>query len=97
MSNDQVDVIQEILVSKLKEQPWYKTYINTAITVLALGINVIWVLISLGVNIDPTILATVAAFIQAAGAVGVKFAANGVTPRQIKDIEDYVGRHRITE
>ncbi|MCF8605160.1 hypothetical protein L5I01_17540 [Gordonia sp. HY442] len=84
----------EILRDKLADQPWYRTYANTATTLVTLGVNVLWVLVSLGVDIDPTIIGTVAAGIQALGVVGVKLTPNGVTTRQIDELEQYVGKHR---
>ncbi|MCF8610077.1 hypothetical protein L5G28_07860 [Gordonia sp. HY285] len=85
------------LRDKLAAQPWYKTYANTVTTVVTLGVNVLWVLVSLGVDIDPTVIGAVAAAIQGLGAVGVKLTPNGVTRRQIDDLEGYVGRHRKAE
>jgi len=92
--NPQGDIVQDILVEKLKQQPWYKTYINTTIVAVTLAVNVIWLLISVGADVDPTIIGALTGLIQALGVVGVKFAPNGVTPRQIKEIEEYAGRHR---
>ncbi|MGC5249487.1 hypothetical protein ACPXB3_21485 [Gordonia sp. DT219] len=83
-----------ILRDKLAEQPWWKKYANTVTTAITLGVNVLWVLVSLGVDIDPTIIGGVAAAIQALGVLGVKLTPNGVTERQIADIENYVGKHR---
>ena len=89
-SNDLAAVLRD----KLSQQPWYRTYANTAVTLVTLGVNVLWVIISLGVDVDPNIIGAVAAAIQALGVVGVKLTPNGVTERQIHDIEAYVGKHR---
>lgn len=86
--------LTDILRDKLAEQPWYRTYANTATTLVTLGVNLVWILTSLGVDIDPTIIGGVAAAIQALGVVGVKLTPNGVTQRQIDDLDAYVGRHR---
>ena len=88
------NVLKEILQDKLKSQPWYKTYVNTTIVVITLAVNVVWLLVSVGVDVDPTVIGAVTGAIQAAGALGVKLAPNGVTPRQIKELETYVGKHR---
>lgn len=88
------DELTEILQKKLNDQPWYRTYANTVTTVITLGVNVVWVLIALGVNIDPGVIGAVAGAIQALGIVGVKMTPNGVTERQIRDLEGYIGRHR---
>lgn len=86
--------LTDILRDRLAAQPWWQTYANTATTLLTLVVNVVWLLISLGVDIDPTVIGAVAAAIQGAGVVGVKFTPNGVTQRQIDDLDAYVGRHR---
>ena len=96
MSAPQTD-LAEILRHKLEQQPWYRTYANTATTLVTLGVNLLWVLVSLGVDIDPTVIGAIAAGIQALGVVGVKLTPNGVTQRQIDDLEQYVGRHRASE
>lgn len=91
------NALTEILQEKLAAQPWYRTSANTVTTLITLGVNLIWILTSLGVDIDPTIIGGVAAVIQALGVVGVKLTPNGVTQRQIDEIDDYVGRHRRPE
>lgn len=91
---DQATMLTDLLRDKLAEQPWYRTYANTVVTILTLGVNVLWVLISVGVDVDPTIIGTVAAAIQALGVVGIKLTPNGVTDRQIGELTEYAGRHR---
>ena len=91
------DDLTTILQDKLAQQPWWQTYANTVTTVITLGVNVLWVLISLGIDIDPTVIGAVAAAIQGLGVVGVKLTPNGVTRRQIDDLETYVGRHRTEQ
>ncbi|NMO00841.1 hypothetical protein HH308_06390 [Gordonia sp. TBRC 11910] len=93
MSGPQFD-LAAILREKLATQPWYRKSANTVTSILTLGVNVVWVLVSLGVDVDPTIIAGVAAAIQVLGVVGVRLTPNGVTERQIKEIEEYTGRHR---
>ncbi len=90
--------LTQVLQERLAEQPWYRTSANTVTTAVTLGVNVIWVLVSLGVHVDATIVGSVAAAIQALGVLGVRLTPNGVTERQIKEIEqEYVGRHRKAE
>lgn len=84
----------EILQEKKDEQPWYKTYVNSAISSVSLVANVLWALISAGMDVDPLIIIGVLAVIQFAGVMGIKLSTNGVTPKQIKELEDYVGKHR---
>lgn len=85
----------EFLREKLARQPLYKKYANTVTSLIATGVNVLWVLISLGVDVPIEATVSVAVAIQALGVIGVKFTPNGVTEKQIADIEAYSGRHRI--
>ena len=89
--------ITAILRAKLAEQPLYKKYANTVTSLIATAVNVLWVLISLGVDLPSETLIGVAVAIQALGVVGVKFTPNGVTEKQIDDIEEFAGRHRAIE
>lgn len=86
--------LSQVLQQRLAEEPWWRRSANTVTTVVTLGVNVLWVLISLGVHVDPAVIGAVAAAIQALGVVGIKMTPNGVTERQIKEIEGYVGKHR---
>ncbi len=86
--------VADVLQQKLQEQPWYRTVANTVVTLVTLGVNIVWVLIGLGVDVPTEVLIGVAGAIQALGVIGVKLTPNGVTQRQIKEIEQYVGKHR---
>ncbi|WVX87806.1 membrane protein [Gordonia phage BillDoor] len=86
--------VADVLQQKLEEQPWYRTVANTVVTLVTLGVNIVWVLIGLGVDVPTEVLIGVAGAIQALGVIGVKFTPNGVTQRQIREIEQYVGKHR---
>lgn len=90
---DETQVI-DVLQQKLQEQPWYRTVANTVVTLVTLGVNVVWILVGLGIDVPTEVLIGVAGAIQALGVVGVKLTPNGVTERQIKEIEQYVGKHR---
>ncbi|AUV60728.1 holin [Gordonia phage Biskit] len=87
--------VTTVLQQKLQEQPWYRTVANTVVTLVTLGINVVWILVGLGIDVPTEVLVGVAGAIQALGVVGVKLTPNGVTERQIKEIEQYVGKHRV--
>lgn len=89
-------MLVDVLRAKLDAQPWYRTYANTVTTLVTLAVNALWLLVSLGVDVDPTVIGGVASAIQALGVVGVKLTPNGVTRRQIDDLEAYVGRHRAS-
>lgn len=89
--------LDQILRAKLAEQPLYKKYANTVTSLIATAVNVVWVLISLGVELPTEATVGIAVAIQALGVVGVKFTPNGVTEKQIADIEAYAGRHRAIE
>ena len=85
------DLVQ-VLRDRLADQPWYQRSANTVTAIITLGVNVLWVLTSLGVDVDPTVVAGVAAAIQVLGVVGIRLTPNGVTQRQIRDVEAFVGR-----
>ena len=89
-----MDDLAEVLRARLAEQPWYRRSANTVTALVTLGVNVLWVLASVGVDVDPAVIGGVAAAIQVLGVVGIRLTPNGVTERQIRDIEQYVGRHR---
>ena len=93
MTSAGVDLAQ-VLRDRFAAQPWYRKSANTVTGIVTLGVNALWVLTSLGVDVDPTIIAGVAAAIQVLGVVGIRLTPNGVTERQIREIEEYTGRHR---
>lgn len=93
MTSPEFDLAQ-ILRDRFATQPWYRRSANTVTSIVTLGVNVLWVATSLGVDVDPTVVAGVAAAIQVLGVVGIRLTPNGVTQRQITEIEAYVGRHR---
>ena len=89
-----MDDLAEVLRAQLAEQPWYRRSANTVTSIVTLGVNALWVLASVGVDVDPAVIGGVAAAIQVLGVVGIRLTPNGVTQRQIDEIEQYVGRHR---
>ncbi len=86
--------LTQVLRGKLAEQSVYKKYSNTVTSLVATAVNVVWVLISFGVDVPTEATVGIAVAIQALGVVGVKFTPNGVTEKQIKEIEAYAGKHR---
>ena len=88
------EVLVDVLRAQLAAQPWWRTSANTVTSAVTLGVNAGWLLVSFGVDVDPMVIAVVAALVQLLGVVGVKLTPNGVTARQIDELEAYVGRHR---
>lgn len=88
--NPGLDALRELIA----EQPLVKRYSNTVTSIAGLGVNVVWVLISLGVDVPEQTTIAVAVAIQVLATIGVRFTPNGVTEKQVAEIEEYVGRHR---
>ncbi len=88
------DLAAVFLRQQLADQPLVKRYANTVTTLVTLGINVLWILISLGVDVPGDVVTGVAVAIQALGVVGVRLTPNGVTEKQVRELESYAGRHR---
>jgi hypothetical protein len=91
MSND---IIGNILRDKLAEQPLIKRYANTVTTAVGALVAVVWTLVSLGVELPAQVGQGVLVLIAILTTVGVKLTPNGVTEKQVAEIEDYVGTHR---
>lgn len=91
MSND---IIGTILRDKLAEQPLIKKYANTVTTAVGALVAVVWTLVSLGVEMPAQVGQGVLVLIAILTTVGVKLTPNGVTEKQVEEIEDYVGKHR---
>jgi hypothetical protein len=91
MSND---IIGNILRDKLAEQPVIKRYANTVTTAVGALVAVVWTLVSLGVELPAQVGQGVLVLIAILTTVGVKLTPNGVTEKQVAEIEDYVGKHR---
>lgn len=86
--------ILEVLRAKMAEQPLVKKYANTVTTAVGLAIALLWAVISAGVDVPEGITSSVLVLISLLTVVGVKFTPNGVTDKQIDELEQYVGRHR---
>ncbi|RRQ26323.1 hypothetical protein DK926_18960 [Rhodococcus sp. Eu-32] len=87
----------EALRDLVAEQPLVKRYSNTITSLVGLAINVIWVLVSLGVDVPEQTTVGVAVAIQVLATIGVRLTPNGVTEKQVAEIEEYVGRHRAED
>ena len=88
------DIIGSILRDKLAEQPLIKKYANTVTTAVGALVAVVWTLVSLGVELPAQVGQGVLVLIAILTTVGVKLTPNGVTEKQVAEIEDYVGEHR---
>ncbi|OZE13386.1 hypothetical protein CH249_01780 [Rhodococcus sp. 05-2255-3B1] len=88
-----LDVLRDLLA----EQPLVKRYSNTVTSLIGLAVNVVWVLVGLGVEIPLPVLGGIAITIQTLATVGIRFTPNGVTEKQVIEIEEYAGRHREIE
>ncbi|NKR57491.1 hypothetical protein GS474_16140 [Rhodococcus hoagii] len=86
--------ILDVLRAKMAEQPLVKKYANTVTTAVGLVVALLWAVISAGVNVPESVTTGVLVLISLATVVGVKFTPNGVTDKQIDELEQYVGRHR---
>ncbi|MGW2095787.1 hypothetical protein [Promicromonospora sukumoe] len=86
--------ILDVLRAKMAEQPLVKKYANTVTTAAGLVVALLWAVVSAGVNVPEGVTTGVLVLISLATVVGVKFTPNGVTERQIDELEQYVGRHR---
>ena len=97
MSNPNLDILGNILRDKVAEQPLVKRYANTVTTAIGAVVAVVWTLISLDVELPAQVGQGVLVIIAVFTVVGVKLTPNGVTEKQVEEIEDYVGQHRNEE
>lgn len=88
------DLLADLLRYQLEQQPWYRKYANTVTAALTAMVGLVWTAISAGVEVPPELIAGGLVLLQFAGVVGIKATRNGVTQRQIDELEGYVGRHR---
>ncbi|MBM4482232.1 hypothetical protein GS443_11650 [Rhodococcus hoagii] len=87
MSTNQV--VTEVLRAKLAEQPIVKRYANTVTTAIGVLVGALWLAIDAGVELPPQVSTVGLAIIGLGTLVGVKFTPNGVTEKQIAEIEEY--------
>ncbi|RVW06522.1 hypothetical protein [Rhodococcus spongiicola] len=86
------DSVAGILRAKLADQPLVKRYANTATAAVMAVVAVLWMVLSVGVDVPSGVTTGVLVLISVATAVGVKFTPNGVTARQIDEIEKFAER-----
>lgn len=83
-----------ILRQKLQEQPLVKKYANTVTAAIGLVVGAIWLLLQLGLDLPETVTNLGFALVGLGTVIGVSLTPNGVTEKQVQEIEEYVGRHR---
>lgn len=94
MTNPNPDLIGDLLRAKLAEQPLFKRYANTVTSAVGLLVALVWTLVSVGVDLPAEVTTGVLILVSAFTTVGIKLTPNGVTEKQVEEIEEYVGRHR---
>lgn len=85
--------ILEVLRAKMAEQPLVKKYANTVTTAVAAVVAVLWTVISVGVNLPDQVVVGGLVLASLGTVVGVKFTPNGVTDKQIDELEAYTRRN----
>lgn len=85
--------ILEVLRAKMAEQPLVKKYANTVTTAVAAVVAVLWTVISIGVNLPDQVVVGGLVLASLGTVVGVKFTPNGVTDKQIDELEAYTRRN----
>lgn len=88
------ELLADLLRSQLEQQPWYRKYANTVTAAVTALVGLLWTAVSAGVAVPPELIAGGLVLLQFAGVIGIKATRNGVTQRQIDELEGYVGRHR---
>lgn len=91
---DANDLAVQLLRSRLQQQPLVKRYANTATTAVGLVVAVLWTLISAGVDVSENVMAGGLVLVSLGTMIGVRFTPNGVTDKQVRELEEHVGRHR---
>jgi len=84
----------EILRKKLQEQPIYKKYANTVTAAMGAIVGAIWLLLQLGLDLPEQVTTLGLGIVGLGTVLGVALTPNGVTEKQVQEIEDYVGKHR---
>lgn len=85
--------ILEVLRAKMAEQPLVKKYANTATTGVGVLVGTLWMAINAGVDLPEQVTTTGLAIIGIGTLIGVKFTPNGVTDKQIDELEAYTRRN----
>jgi len=88
------NLIVEVLRAKMAEQPLVRKYANTATTAVGLVVALLWTVISAGVDAPANVTTAVLLLVSFGTVVGVKFTPNGVTDKQIAELEQYAHERR---
>ncbi|EME14816.1 hypothetical protein [Rhodococcus triatomae] len=88
------ELAAEFLREKLEAQPWWRRIANTVTAAFGALVGIAWLAVSLGLDLPAPVMAGVMAVVSLGTVIGVRKTPNGVTERQIAELEDYVGRHR---
>lgn len=83
------ELIGDLLRPVLESQPWYRKFANTATSLVGLVIAIVWTALSTGINLPQQVVVGVLVAIAALTTVGVKNTRNGITERQLAEIERY--------
>ncbi len=88
------NLVRDVLRAKMGEQPLVKKYANTATAAVGLVVGLVVTVLSAGVDLPENVTTSLLVLVSLATVIGVKFTPNGVTDKQIDELEKYVGRHR---
>lgn len=78
----------------LQDQPFVKRYANTVTTGIGVAVGAVWLAMSAGFEVSETVENWVLVLVGLGTLLGVKMTPNGVTEKQIQEVEQRVGRHR---
>lgn len=88
--NDFVAELRE----RLESQPWYRRFANTVTSGVGAVFLILWLLTANGVDIPGQVTTGVGSAIAVLTVLGVLKTKNGLTPRGVEDIQEYIGKHR---
>ncbi|WNN95751.1 holin [Gordonia phage Fribs8] len=88
--NDFVTELRE----RLESQPWYRRFANTVTSGVGAVFLILWLLTANGVDIPSQVTTGVGSAIAVLTVLGVLKTKNGLTPRGVEDIREYIGKHR---
>lgn len=87
------DFIAE-LRQTLESQPWYRRFANTVTSAVGALFLILWFIASMGWDIPSNVTRGVGSAIAVFTVLGVLKTKNGLTPRGVQDIQEYIGKHR---
>lgn len=88
--NEYVDALRE----RLEAQPWYRRFANTVTSGVGAVFLILWLLTANGVDVPTQVTTGVGSAIAVLTVLGVLKTKNGIQPRDVKYVEEYVGKHR---